>query len=311
MDIENIKKNIKQSIVQNFIAEAKMKDGPGKTSQRPKSWDKGIKAGSEKRKMREQGKREARDMQEGVGDFFGTDREGNTRGLGRNYGVEHEPDVVSGAEMTHIQHFEQVDPRDVSKGFQYRKGSKLARHGIPVALLNTSTLLPKSGAEAEFAKLPNALKYLQDVKNYHWDSYSRNVDARRSGLKGAGANVRYHTQMGIATKALIEKLRGGQQTSSLTEGESWGPEFAGSSQDDATARAYEEQSREADMEPTPKTHKDVIKELSAAHEKRSAAHEAALSHAYTAATMGKRKLTPEQMRDVYHKHYRSSMGSPD
>ena len=36
----------------------------GAEKQRPKSWDKGTKSGSEKRKMREQGKREAREMNE-------------------------------------------------------------------------------------------------------------------------------------------------------------------------------------------------------------------------------------------------------
>jgi len=41
----------------------------GAEKQRPKSWDKGTKSGSEKRKMREQGKREAREMQEGVSPF--------------------------------------------------------------------------------------------------------------------------------------------------------------------------------------------------------------------------------------------------
>ena len=67
MDIENIKKAVKESIVQNFMESTKtvrMTDGPGKNSQRPKSWSKGIKSGSHKRKMREQGKRDASEMHE-------------------------------------------------------------------------------------------------------------------------------------------------------------------------------------------------------------------------------------------------------
>ena len=67
MDIENIKKAVKESIVQNFMESTKtvrMTDGPGKDSQRPKSWSKGIKSGSHKRKMREQGKRDAQQINE-------------------------------------------------------------------------------------------------------------------------------------------------------------------------------------------------------------------------------------------------------
>jgi hypothetical protein len=41
----------------------------GASHQRPKSWDKGTKSGSEKRKMREQGKREAREMNEEAEQF--------------------------------------------------------------------------------------------------------------------------------------------------------------------------------------------------------------------------------------------------
>jgi hypothetical protein len=55
---EQIKTQTKQNII-NALLEGKMKDGPGKTSQRPKSWNKGTKSGSEKRKMREEGKRQS------------------------------------------------------------------------------------------------------------------------------------------------------------------------------------------------------------------------------------------------------------
>jgi len=306
-EMDEIKQTIKENIISSFMENAKpqfARRGAGK--QRPKSWDKGTKSGSEKRKMREQGKREAREMNEGVRDFFDTDEQGNTRGLGRNYGVEHELDMTPGSEMTHIDHFEHVDPKDQTKGYQFRKDSRLAKHGIPVEMINTSTLLPKSGFEAEFAKHPNALAYLRDVKNYHWDAYDSNRAARQRGYSGAAANTRYHTQLGIATKALIEKIRGGQTAVSrpgdLTEGESWGPEFAGSAQDDATARAYEEQGREKDVRNTPTTHDEMVKNI---REK----HEAALAHAYTAATMGKIRLTPDQMKEKYHEHFRRLMGS--
>lgn len=63
MDIENIKKAVKESIVQNFMEAAKFARR-GAEKQRPKSWSKGTKSGSDKRKMREQGKRDASEMHE-------------------------------------------------------------------------------------------------------------------------------------------------------------------------------------------------------------------------------------------------------
>ena len=63
MDMENIKKAVKESILQNFMEAAKFARR-GAEKQRPKSWSKGTKSGSDKRKMREQGKLQARDMNE-------------------------------------------------------------------------------------------------------------------------------------------------------------------------------------------------------------------------------------------------------
>jgi len=210
MDMENIKKVVKESIVQNFMEAAKFARR-GAEKQRPKSWSKGTKSGSDKRKMREEGKRDAREMNEAKGDdFFGTDSSGVTRGLDRNWGVEHEPDVESAASATHAHHFEPVDWQDRSKGLRYTKHSRLARHGIPIEMLDTGTLLPKPQHEAAFAQHPNALPYLRDVKNYHWDSYEWNRGAQLKGFSGARANAAHHTRMGIATKALIERIRQGQ-----------------------------------------------------------------------------------------------------
>jgi len=66
--IKSIQELTKQNIVSNLL-EGKMKGGPGKASQRPKSWNKGTKSGSETRKMREEGKREAREMNEEAEQF--------------------------------------------------------------------------------------------------------------------------------------------------------------------------------------------------------------------------------------------------
>ena len=63
MDMENIKKVVKESIVQNFMEAAKFAPR-GAEKQRPKSWSKGTKSGSDKRKMREEGKRDAQQINE-------------------------------------------------------------------------------------------------------------------------------------------------------------------------------------------------------------------------------------------------------
>jgi len=63
MDMENIKKAVKESILQNFMEAAKFAPR-GAEKQRPKSWSKGTKSGSDKRKMREEGKQQVRDMNE-------------------------------------------------------------------------------------------------------------------------------------------------------------------------------------------------------------------------------------------------------
>ena len=61
--MENIKKTVKESVLQNFMEAAKFARR-GAEKQRPKSWSKGTKSGSDKRKMREEGKREAGQMNE-------------------------------------------------------------------------------------------------------------------------------------------------------------------------------------------------------------------------------------------------------
>lgn len=65
MDLENIKNSTKESIIQNFMENVKhARRGP--EHQRPKSWSKGTKSGSDKKKMRREGKDSAREMNESV-----------------------------------------------------------------------------------------------------------------------------------------------------------------------------------------------------------------------------------------------------
>jgi hypothetical protein len=66
MDLENIKNSTKQSIIQNFMEN--VKHAPrGASHQRQKSWSKGTKSGSDKKKMRREGKDAAREMNENKG----------------------------------------------------------------------------------------------------------------------------------------------------------------------------------------------------------------------------------------------------
>lgn len=63
MDLKNIKESTKDSIVQSFMENAKFARR-GSQHQRPKSWSKGTKSGSDKKKMRREGKREVRELHE-------------------------------------------------------------------------------------------------------------------------------------------------------------------------------------------------------------------------------------------------------
>ena len=67
MDLENIKESTKDGIIQSFMENAKFARR-GASHQRPKSWSKGTKSCSSKRKMREEGKREAKQMNEAYHD---------------------------------------------------------------------------------------------------------------------------------------------------------------------------------------------------------------------------------------------------
>lgn len=63
----NVKEITRENILFNFMENAKPEFARrGAEKQRPKSWNKGTKSGSEKKKMRRQGKEETRQMDEGV-----------------------------------------------------------------------------------------------------------------------------------------------------------------------------------------------------------------------------------------------------
>ena len=58
INANKIKQLIKENIIFNFMENAKFARR-GAEKQRPKSWSKGTKSGSDKRKMREEGKRQS------------------------------------------------------------------------------------------------------------------------------------------------------------------------------------------------------------------------------------------------------------
>lgn len=69
-EMVEIKYSVKENILSNFMENAKPEFARrGAAQQRPKSWSKGTKSGSDKRKMREQGKREAKQVDEAVSIF--------------------------------------------------------------------------------------------------------------------------------------------------------------------------------------------------------------------------------------------------
>lgn len=275
MDMENIKKAVKQSIVQNFMAEAKHAPR-GASHQRPKSWDKGTKSGSEKRKMREQGKREARELHEN-----------------HNW-ISAAHDAFSGyispADITvHFRDkkFSSVDDfKSAVKQLADDKADKFistqAREGQdPEAAMRNWSDKIVNKFEDKITQQNKAAEQFKALKistpRYERDDYDAARDQRAvdefEGRRGRGSWGDYYDQPRHWRESVEHTLR-----SRLSEGQSWGPEFAGSSQDDATAAAYEEQSREESLRKKM-SHSDVIEKL-------NQAHEAALSRIATSYSKG-------------------------
>lgn len=264
MDMENIKKAVKQSIVQNFMAEAKMKDGPGKTSQRPKSWDKGTKSGSEKRKMREQGKREARELHENR-DWISAAHHALSGFVSPADVTRHFQDKT----FSSVDEFKSAvknladDNADRFVSTQTREGQDPEK-----AMRNWSDRIMNRFDDkiAEQAKMneTNPLRGISKKREVSYDDYDAARDQRAvdefEGRRGRGSWQDYYDQPSHWRESVEHTLR-----ARLSETKSWGPEFAGSSQDDATAAAYEQQDREESL--TKKmSHADVIEKLNQAHE---------------------------------------------
>jgi hypothetical protein len=253
MDMENIKNAVKQSIVQNFMEAAKHTPR-GASHQRPKSWDKGTKSGSEKRKMREQGKREAKEMQEGVSPF---------KKWELYHELKHEDAPNFQRDMRQDREISRMDAN--AKWAMQSLMPVYEKHGMAKEHAGTTDQygFPSYGHAVSH---PNFKSFVNDFIAFHTAE-----NKKHWAEKGKASS--YHWPAILRAKQGLESLQRHedykakqQQTGGdLSEGESWGPEVAGASQDDATAAAYEQQDREQSLVKKP-SHADVIEMLNRAHE---------------------------------------------
>jgi hypothetical protein len=297
---EEIQHLTKQNIVSNIL-ESKMKDGPGKTSQRPKSWDKGTKSGSEKRKMREQGKREARELNENWNWIAAA-----------HHALQY---VLSPADIT--THFQN---KNLSSVDEFRSEVQKLANDHSDRFISTQD---REGGNPEAAmqawsdkvmdrfddRIARQQKAAEEAKNIKITPQRGGRSSGRGywlqGPNGPDDRVWSHDddpdaydkrRDGYYEESVYNKLK-----NNLIENHNWVPpeenEF-GAAADDMILAADDEEKRNQDVADTPLTHSQMVKHI-------GDAHEAALSRAFTAATMGKNKgkITPAEMRDAYHQHF--------
>jgi len=294
-EMDEFKSLIKENIVFNFLENAKpefARRGAGR--QRPKSWNKGTKSGSEKRKMREQGKRESdqREVYEGVSPFKRWElhqelKHEDTPNFERNMRQDAE---IARMDQNAKWSMQRLLPVYEKHGMAEEHAARTDQYGFPVFAHAITHPNFKAFAKdfIDFHTIENKKHWAEHGKasSFHWPAILR----AKQGLE----SLRQHEEY-VAKKQ--------QSSGDLTEGESWGPEFAGSSQDDATAKAYEDEAREAAMRQRgPVSHDEMMKKI-------QQAHEGALSHTYTAHTMGKhKKQDSHHMLSKYIEHFRHLMG---
>lgn len=293
--MDEFKSLIKENIVFNFLENAKpefARRGAGR--QRPKSWNKGTKSGSEKRKMREQGKRESdqREVYEGVSPFKRWElhqelKHEDTPNFERNMRQDAE---IARMDQNAKWSMQRLLPVYKKHGMAEEHAARTDQYGFPVFAHAITHPNFKAFAKdfIDFHTIENKKHWAEHGKasSFHWPAILR----AKQGLESLQQHEEY-----VAKKQ--------QSSGDLTEGESWGPEFAGSSQDDATAKAYEDEAREAAMRQRgPVSHDEMMKKI-------QQAHEGALSHTYTAHTMGKhKKQDSHHMLSKYIEHFRHLMG---
>lgn len=259
MNIENIKNAIRESVVQNFMEAAKFARR-GAEKQRPKSWNKGVKSGSEKRKMREEGKRETREMHEGWQD----DESAAQERLIRSGMVS--PDTGEGykgiSSKTKMGWATQNVVPLLKKHGMEEHANAVTEHGYPLYAHAVSH--PAFAAFArDFIDLHTKFnrqhwKAYGKASPFHWPAISRaNKDLEQLSRRSAGGDLsegaeeleaelegnREPHQIDLLLKRIRadKAAREAAQQQEVNEERS---DVAGASQDDATARAYEEQDQE-------------------------------------------------------------------
>jgi hypothetical protein len=261
---EEIQQLTKQNIVSNIL-ESKMKDGPGKTSQRPKSWDKGTKSGSEKRKMREQGKREARELHEESEKFDPSTLDmigGKT--IPPTSWHQYVPDLGKGTPPSkYYKHL-------MGQGKSHEEALKGTKNMYG---MNPPVKFPKRSAETKYYTM--------------------------RGPNGETARVAEHDVYDAMKDEFYESLNNKLKASLSETWESRESQREHAPHEYAIPDDIDRYENEEEVnQDTPLTHSEMVKHI-------GDAHEAALSRAFTAATMGKNKgkITPDEMRDAYHQHF--------
>ena len=292
--LKEVKEMVKESIIHNFMENAKpefARRGAGK--QRPKSWDKGTKSGSEKRKMREQGKREAQQMNEDWED----DESGPQERLIRSGRVSPDTSYYRG-----------------NRRGEYRSYTGQSDTQAAWARQNIIPLLKKHGMEEHAGSIdergypssaamthPNFAAFARDFidlhtqhNRQHWATENRASPYHWPAIKQATIDLK--NQDGPMEESTEYKLR-----KALAENQNWVPpetnEF-GAEADDMMLRADEEADREKDLAASKKlSHADVIERL-------NQAHETALSRIATSYGKGGKhaKLDPYYMLGHYMEH---------
>jgi len=271
MNLENIKESTKDGIIQSFMENAKFARR-GASHQRPKSWSKGTKSGSSKRKMREEGKREAKQMNEEA-----SDAEKDARLSGYKNAREAEADNWGmSTPVEDIRKEHGVDPSHVDG------------HGVPdVQLLRFGVM----------TRNPKFSQYVAAITAHHEkglaNTTGRQQNIHKTALENLGVlNANLQKMAGDLSESLYARLH--KRLAENKEGmEAPFPNFDAGSYELEGDRLAKIDPSEQDKSPKP-SHADVIEMLNRAHEN-------ALAHIATAYSPGgkHKKLDPYYMLGHY------------
>ena len=310
MDMENIKNTVKESIIQNFMEAAKFAPR-GAQKQRPKSWDKGTKSGSEKRKMREQGKREAREINEEQ-----YDRERDARAMGY-LSAAHADAENWGRSPEDIKHSEEIAKKQTEeRSSKYKTWSQtnilplLKKHNMEKYVEE----MDLSGMPKYQFSHPNLKSFIQDFITAHTAGIEDNKktnygEVRRAAFhRNAIADAKRRLDL---DERLNKKVK--QQTSSepgwpnREEQRKHAPHEYGLP-DDWGRGDLSEGSEEMQAELTPKQSRQHS--IDAMLKLIKNAHESAIAHVATSHGKGGKheKGDAQHMLGRYHEHMQDLLG---